>query len=63
MTIGAAEPLTAAVLGVTESQTEGRRISRGPAIGLLIVTDSARGKVASFGLRVWSMATVALLMR
>ena len=63
MTVGAIEPLTAAVLRMTESETERGGVGRSPAVRFLIVTNTARCQVASIGLRVRSMTGVALVMR
>jgi len=63
MTIGAIETLTAAVLRVTESQTERGGVGGSPAIRFLIVTNPARCQVATVGLRVRSMTGVTLVMR
>jgi hypothetical protein len=61
--IGASEPLTPAVLRVTEGQSKSRGFGRSATIGLLIVTDSARGKIASVSLSVRRVAAIALIMR
>jgi hypothetical protein len=63
VTIGATEPLTTAVLRVTESQTKSRRVGRSATIALLIVADSARSKIASVCLSVRRVAAIALIMR
>ena len=63
VTIGAPDTLARTVLGVTESKSERTRVGGSSAVTFLIVTDIARSKVASIGLRIRSMAGVALVMR
>ena len=63
VTIGAPDPLARTVLGVTEANAERTRVGGSSAVTFLIVTDIARGKVSSIGLRVRSVAGVALVMR
>ena len=63
MTIGATETLASAVLRVAEGEAECGRVGGSSAVRLPIVTDAARCQVASISLRVWSMTSVALVMR
>lgn len=63
MTIRARKTLSAAVLRMTKTDPEGDAVACSFAKGFLLVTDAARCQVASTGLRVGRVATVALLMR
>ena len=63
VTVVTAEPLARAVLRMAEGEAKSGRVSWGPGVSLLIVTDAARGDVPSLRLRVGRVTFIALVMR